>query len=240
MRRSARANESGYDKRTRVFPLPIKRTEGTEPRYYKHPVIRPVPRTAELDWQIMAMLQGAGMADKAQDFTTAFISTAGKMLVDLQIADPHQEYSPAEAEALQRGGATVAANTDAVARVTARTAAKYAALYATSRSTGDVARMIHKTDSRIRQLCLGRKLYGYKVHGEWYLPDFQFAYGRPIPGLDAVIPRLAPTLSLIAVYNWFTHPNPNLADDDGPPMSPRDWLVSGHSPELVGALAAEL
>jgi hypothetical protein len=43
----------------------------------------------------------------------------------------------------------------------------------------------------------------------------------------------------LAVAHWFTSPDPELTLD-GVALSPRDWLLSGGDPEVVGAIAAAL
>lgn len=56
-----------------------------------------------------------------------------------------------------------------------------------------------------------------------------------MPGLDAVVAALAPTLHPVAVSRWFTTPNADLLGDAA--VSPIDWLVAGAAPEPVAALA---
>jgi hypothetical protein len=45
----------------------------------------------------------------------------------------------------------------------------------------------------------------------------------------------------IGVYHWFTTPNPDLAPENlGRALSPREWLLTGHSPIVVAELASDL
>ena len=53
--------------------------------------------------------------------------------------------------------------------------------------------------------------------------------------------RLDWTVHPVGVYNWFVNPDPDLqTDENQAPLSPRDWLRSGRSPELVAELASAL
>jgi len=60
-----------------------------------------------------------------------------------------------------------------------------------------------------------------------------------LPGVETVLPRLNHELHLVAIYNWFTMPDPDLLVDDTP-VSPRDWLRSGRSADTVAAIAGDL
>lgn len=81
-------------------------------------------------------------------------------------------------------------------------------------------------------------LIGIQRDSVWYVPKFQFDGGKLIPGLADVVALLRSTLHPVAVYRWFTTANPDLEEEDGRPMSPREWLCSGRSPAAVTALAS--
>lgn len=227
--------------RTKQYTIPTKTSDLHAKTFPSQFSINHIssPMRGELQRQFAAIVEAVGTTD-GEGFMAALLSAIREIMPGLQMADPRQEYTSAEVEALQRGGADLSVGMDTVNRVAARTAVKYAHLYATSHSVEQIARGMGVTNGRVRQLLGARQLYGFKMHGAWLLPDFQFYDGRPIPGIEHVFPRLAPNLSPIAVYNWFTRPDPDLADDDGPPMSPRAWLLTGHSAQPVATLAAAL
>jgi hypothetical protein len=93
----------------------------------------------------------------------------------------------------------------------------------------------------VRQLLAARKIYGLQVRGAWKIPLFQFADDQLIPGLEEVVSALPKDLHPIAVYHWFTTPNPDLAPENlERALSPREWLLTGHSPAVVAELATDL
>ena len=71
-------------------------------------------------------------------------------------------------------------------------------------------------------------------------PDFDG--GELIPGIGEVISQLNPELHPVAVFRWFTTPNPDLSTDDprGGNLSPRDWLRLGFPVQPVVELASNL
>jgi len=56
-----------------------------------------------------------------------------------------------------------------------------------------------------------------------------------------VVSALPKELHPVAVYLWFTLPNPDLAPEDlDRELSPREWLLGGYSPSVAAELAADL
>ena len=154
--------------------------------------------------------------------------------------DPAQELSPSALAALQRGGFTLApvsgtSDDDPLAR----TIATYSALLTSGLTVQEASRLLGVNTSRIRQRLIGRTLFGIKGAHGWRLPTFQFGASGTLPGIAQVLPRLDPELHPVAVYSWFTEPDPDL-QVDGTAVSPRDWLASGHDPEVVAAIASDL
>jgi hypothetical protein len=127
--------------------------------------------------------------------------------------------------------------------------AEYTALVATGQSVREVAKRLRIDPSQVRRRLIQHTLYGLKLDDDWLLPAFQFtADGLPLPGVAIVFPRLPPNLHPVAVYRWFTLPDPDLrpqalhglaegdrAGDEA--LSPRDWLAAGGDPAVVAALA---
>src|SRR5207302_900754 len=110
-----------------------------------------------------------------------------------------------------------------------------------SLSVLQAARLLGVDASRVRQRLAAHTLYGLKVGRSWLLPRYQFDGERIIPGVEKVFSRLRSDLHPIAVYTWFTSPDPDLIEGVGQaPVSPRDWLRSGGDAGLVAGIAAAL
>jgi hypothetical protein len=119
-----------------------------------------------------------------------------------------------------------------------RSFADYMALLETSYSTAQAAKYLKVDASRIRQRLREHSLFGIDYDGEKRLPRFQFERARVIPGLREVLASLPQGLNPLDVAEWFLSPNPDLeVEDDENPLSPRDWLLKGHSAEAVVRLA---
>lgn len=169
-----------------------------------------------------------------------FEGVAGKDLY----ATPALELPAEELALLREGGFSFQRDFAGNQDPALRGALEFTALIASALSSRDAARLLGVNASRIRQRLTARTptLYGVKQRGEWLLPKFQFAGKAEVPGLDQVVPKLDPTLNPVAVARWFHSPNPDLIveADDGQAMSPRHWLLAGHSPKEVARLAEDL
>jgi hypothetical protein len=159
-------------------------------------------------------------------------------------AEPELELPPEELEVLRSGGFSTTREALGCDDPVFRGALDFSALIASALSAKQAATMLGVDPSRIRQRLTGRprSLFGVKRHGEWLLPRFQFSGETEVPGISRIAPHLDPHLNPVAVARWFLSPNPDLVVDegDGQPVSPRDWLVSGHSSEDVVRLAEGL
>ncbi|HEX3603700.1 MAG TPA: hypothetical protein VHU43_06380 [Steroidobacteraceae bacterium] len=114
----------------------------------------------------------------------------------------------------------------------------YMALLETSYSTGQAAKYLKVDASRVRQRLREHSLFGIDYDGEKRLPRFQFERGQIIPGLREVISALPKDLNPLDVAEWFLSANPDLeieAQEAG--LSPREWLLRGHSVRSVVAIA---
>jgi|SRR6185437_1860432 len=118
----------------------------------------------------------------------------------------------------------------------AQSIADYMALLDTSLTTSEAAKYLKVDPSRIRQRVRAGSLYGIEYDGEKRLPRFQFERRKILPGLAEVLSELPVHLSPIDVAEWFLSPNPDLEVVERP-VSPREWLLSGRSVELVVSLA---
>jgi hypothetical protein len=207
--------------------------------------LKNVEETAALE-----LLRQTGVDVTWNQIIIAFTNTLRQMVVTQTASNSHSDLTTSEAAALQEAGFDLGTDAYGLDDAVTRTAIEYATLIATSLSVPKVAHMLGVDDSRIRQRLAARMLYGLKVEHAWRLPVFQFEGNRVIPGVDKIFPRLRPDVHPIAVYTWFTSPDPDLVversnatetdDETARPMSPRDWLRSGGNAEIVAELAASL
>ena len=158
-------------------------------------------------------------------------------------AEPEKELSREEVAALERGGLDLSPLESGEPDPLAQTAVRYAAILATSYTTSEAARMLGRTEGRVRQRISDGTLYGLEAVGRGHrLPAFQFEGGEEIPHVGKVLKALGRDLHPVEIENWFTLPNPDLYLDreEERPVSPRQWLLSGSSPEALVPLAEEL
>lgn len=95
---------------------------------------------------------------------------------------------------------------------------------------------------RVRQRIQDRTLYAVEgLAGQWVFPRFQFADGRCLPGLEAVLAAINSQAHPVAVQRFFLMQTVDLESlEIGRALSPREWLASGHPPDPVVMLAREL
>ena len=156
--------------------------------------------------------------------------------------EPSKTLSADQLDLLAKGGFELEGPDLGLSDPVLRGALEYAALRATALTTKQAAARLRVNDSRIRQRLADKALYGLKVDDEWRLPIFQFGDEGLVPSVERVIARLDENLSAIAVFRWFTSPNPDLASPEtgDTPISPLAWLKLGLDPEPVVELAAQL
>jgi hypothetical protein len=147
----------------------------------------------------------------------------------------------AERRLLARGGVELERGRSDALDAAARAALDYQAILADAYTVEHVAKLLGVATSRIRQRLTARPatLLGIKVGREWRIPKFQFRGRRMMVGIDRVVERLPGDLSTVAVYRWFTSPNPDL-EIEGAPVTPLQWLESGEDPRRPAELAAGL
>jgi hypothetical protein len=164
-----------------------------------------------------------------------------RLLRPLVSDDEPAALTESEEAALARGGVLHVPPPEQ-RRVEAQAAAAYQRLREESLDIAAAARRLGVTTGRIRQRLAARSLYGLKEGNAWLLPAFQFAEQGLVPGIEAVLKRLPPDISPLAVARWLATPNPDLCtrDDDERPLSPRQWLLEGHPAEPAAELAAAL
>ena len=187
-------------------------------------------------------LHQVGVATSPAELEELLLSTLREMRLPSALPDPYRELTAEESAALERGGFSLEPiEREGLDDPIVRTAARYTSLIATALTVNQTAAMLGVNPSRIRQQLLDHTIYGIKVAHSWRLPLFQFDDDRLLPGVGEVFSRLDWTVHPVGVYNWFVNPDPDLqADEDQAPLSPRDWLRSGRSPEPVAELASAL
>jgi hypothetical protein len=189
----------------------------------------------------LAYLHARGITIEPQGLSSLLQEALGEMRRTLFPSDPAAELPAEETAALRRGGFELTPGKRHDENALARTAADYAALLATSVGASQAAQTLGVDPSRIRQLLAAHKIYGLQIKGVWSIPMFQFDGPRLLPGLEEVVPSLPRDLHPVAVYRFFTTPNPDLPPEDlDRELSPRDWLLAGYSPKDVTQLVADL
>jgi hypothetical protein len=162
--------------------------------------------------------------------------------------------SEAEKELLERGGFSVAPMAPDEESPRLRATVDYAKLLEDSFTSDEAAKKLKVNPSRIRQRLAARELYGIKDRRGWRVPKFQFSGSRLVPQIDEVLPRVPGDLHPLAVYRWFTTPNPDLVDpaavnlevvgkvneEVALPLSPLEWLRRGLPVDQVVELASQL
>ncbi len=162
-----------------------------------------------------------------------------QLLAGRPVAVPLRELSAPEADTLARGGVRLDPLDLAQEDPLLRTATEYGAILATSLTVAGAATRLGVDPSRVRHRLADRTVYGVKVSGGWRLPLFQFAGDRLVPGLERVLPSLAPDLHPVEVWRWLSTPTADLPHgSEEMPLSPLDWLLLGLDPAPVARLAA--
>lgn len=61
-----------------------------------------------------------------------------------------------------------------------------------------------------------------------------------LAGLRAVVRSIRRDAAFVSIVSFFVTPHPDLEGDNGEAMTPFAWLSSGHNPDVVARLAAEI
>ncbi len=120
-------------------------------------------------------------------------------------------------------------------------ASEFAKMTSEAYSQKQAAELLCVTPGRVRQRIDERSLYAVASHKGRVCPLWQFYEGKTLPGLEPVLKVISPDAHPIAVLHFFMTPSPDLASPIlNTQLSPRDWLISGHSVDEVVILAREL
>ncbi len=188
-----------------------------------------------------AFLHAHGLDVSPTDLPPMVETAIREIMATLFPEDILSDLPQAELEVLERGGFDTRPRRLRRKDPLARTIAGYAALLETGLTTREASERLGVNQSRIRQKLTSKppSLYGIRIEGKWRLPLFQFTLKGIVPGIELAIANLDSELHPLAVYRWFTIPNPDLQVDEEP-LSPLDWLRSGNDPEVVARLAADI
>src|SRR5579872_3734684 len=158
-----------------------------------------------------ALLRTRGIEVAPADLDPMVKEAVTRLRRILYRSDSRADLTPAEARALEQGG-FVLADRPGAADPLAETVAEYAALLKSSLSTAEAARRLGVDSSRVRQRLTSAPptLYGIRIGASWYIPEFQFDDNGLVPGFGDVVARLDSELHPVAVFRWFTTPNPEL------------------------------
>jgi hypothetical protein len=190
-------------------------------------------------------LQRAGVRITEEELDQLLVQVVSAMVPAPLPTNPRMELTEADAAALERGGLALEPLDDlGPDDPIVKTVAIYASLLASSLPVSQVAHILGVSAGRVRQELYTGTIYGIKETGGWRLPRWQFTDDLTglLPGIRRVLPHLDRGMHPVAVYTWFTSPDPDLTIDANEEitLSPRDWLRSGRNPQVVGDLADAL
>ncbi|WP_053070664.1 hypothetical protein [Halomonas sp. PR-M31] len=158
-------------------------------------------------------------------------------------ANPTNALSVDEERLLMAGGAEGVGEPNRMAsQYNLRSAvAQYAQLVKRAYRQSEVATLLEVTTSRIRQRTDEGSLYALTSANRRVYPRWQFGESATLPNLEPVLNALSVSAHPLAVERFFLTPHADLESDllDAI-LSPRDWLLAGHSPDPVIRMAREL
>lgn len=150
----------------------------------------------------------------------------------------------AEDEAfLSAGGANGVghANNSAKVKNAAVIADEFAEMAATAYGQVEVAQLLGVSTGRVGQRLENGSLYSIHGLSGRVCPRFQFHDGRTLPGLEVVLAAISDQAHPVGVQRFFLSVHQDLESGElGASLSPRDWLMKGHDPQVIAILARDL
>jgi hypothetical protein len=191
----------------------------------------------------IAPLVAAGLHVSEDDIETIVSQTLAAVVPPYPSIDAREALPADELAFLQQAGLALdelAPLPSDVVPPEARTATKLASILATALPVPDAAARLGIDASTLRHRLALPSIYAVRATGAWKLPLFQFTdrLDAIVPGFGEIAPRLV-DLHPVDVFNWFTQPHVDLEAEDRQ-VSPREWLLSGGSPDRLIALLDEL
>jgi hypothetical protein len=199
------------------------------------------PITANLETE--AFLHAHGLRVKPEALDPMVQEAISRLQRELFRPEPRLDLTEQEAAVLERGGFVLEPENLETEDPLSKTAANYAALLTTSLPAATAAAKLGVSAAWLHRLLAAspRKLFGVRLASGWVLPAFQFGPEGLVPGISEVVAKLDPELHPLAVYRWFTNPNPDLyVDEREEPVAPVDWLRLGLPAEPVARMAGNL
>lgn len=184
-----------------------------------------------------SVLARAGLKVDAREFL-ALVEQAARRLSPGD-PEPAHYFSAGQREVLADVGLDLSAQGADEPDPRATTVATQAVFADSALTVTETATRLGVDDSRVRHRLKQHRLTGWKGHGGWRLPAWQFTADAALPGLDVVLPAVPDDQPALAVAGFMTTPQDDLRIHDTP-ASPRDWLLAGGDPARVAELAATL
>ncbi len=156
------------------------------------------------------------------------------------VTEPECRLTDADEMFLRRHAGVREATPDELVALAERTAARDAFELVHTLSLPAVAALLGVSERAVVGMTAGSRLLAHELAGDgrrW--PDWQFAAGRPLPHLSAVVAAIPAGSHPTGVRTAMTTPDAvflGVAE----PLSPRDWLLSGGAPDQVVEFARVL
>lgn len=119
--------------------------------------------------------------------------------------------------------------------------AEYALMAATALSQRETANILGISLRSVHQRVSNRMLYSVEGQNGKVFPKFQFFDNKMVPGITRVLIKISDEAHPVSIQRFFLTPTVDLESIQfNCPMSPREWLITGHSSNPVAILAADL
>jgi hypothetical protein len=184
---------------------------------------------------LRSALTRAGLRVEADEFVS-LVEDASQRLAPVD-PRPADYFSPSQRSVLESVGLDLAPQRAGERDVRARTVALQAVLRDTALTVAGAAERVGVDASRIRHRLSENQLIGWKDRGGWRLPVWQFTDDDVLPGLATVLAEVPEDQPPLVVAAFMTTPQAAFGD---PPVTPRDWLLSGGAPKRVASLISVL
>jgi hypothetical protein len=184
---------------------------------------------------LRSALSRAGLRVETDEFVS-LVEDASRRLAPVD-PRPADYFSDDQRDALRSVGLDLSPQRAGERDVRARTVALQAVLRDTALTVAGAAERIGVDASRVRHRLADGQLAGWKDRGGWRLPVWQFTDDDVLPGLATVLAAVPDDQPALVVAAFMTRPQAAFGD---PPVTPRDWLLAGGSPERVAALVSML
>jgi hypothetical protein len=184
---------------------------------------------------LRSALTRAGLRVEADEFVS-LVEDASRRLAPVD-PRPADYFSTGQRSTLEAVGLDLSPLRAGERDVRARAVALQAVLRDTALTVAGAAERIGVDASRIRHRLSEGQLIGWKDRGGWRLPVWQFTDDDVLPGLGTVLADVPEDQPALVVAAFMTTPQTALGD---PPVTPRDWLLAGGSPERVASLMSVL